>query len=166
MDGPTLRAVRFRMILQDRSTLGKDVIAEISEYFMQTCPTRPNTMEGTFEVLEYLSARYVLHIVTNGFQKTQQTKLKASDLTKYFRTVTTSECARAKKPDPEFFEFALDRAECSPKETLIVGDNFKADIIGAGKAGIDQAYFAPAMNGSDFKPTYHIQSLKELMSFL
>ena len=40
------------------------------------------------------------------------------------------------KPDPEIFRFALHRLGTQPNETLYVGDNYYADVVGARRAGL------------------------------
>jgi len=40
------------------------------------------------------------------------------------------------KPDPGLFEFALKRAGVTATETIYVGDNYFADVVGSNRAGL------------------------------
>ena len=84
---------------------------------------------------------YNLHIITNGFASVQSRKLKNSNLDQYFDTITNSEIAGAKKPHRNIFEFALSLAKASKMESLMIGDSYEADIIGAQEAGIEAIFF-------------------------
>ncbi|OAB79621.1 YjjG family noncanonical pyrimidine nucleotidase [Cochleicola gelatinilyticus] len=97
--------------------------------------------DGTLEVLEYLSHKYTLHIITNGFEEVQQLKLKNSAIAHYFKTVTTSEEAGVKKPNPLIFSLALKKAEVVSSNCIMIGDTFEADILGAEASGMHTLYF-------------------------
>ena len=52
----------------------------------------------TVEILDYLTAKkYQLHLITNGFEKTQHSKLKNSGIDKFFKEVITSESSNSLK---------------------------------------------------------------------
>ncbi|HKB43889.1 MAG TPA: HAD hydrolase-like protein, partial [Chitinophagaceae bacterium] len=79
----------------------------------------------------------------------------------------TSEGSNSLKPNKEIFEFALLKSGATKEESIMLGDSFEVDIIGAMNAGIDQVFInhpgivtTPITNG--IKPTYTVNSLKEL----
>lgn len=96
-----------------------------------------NVFEGTFEILEYLKPKYQLHIITNGFREAQQKKMINSKLKPFFDTITDSESVGVKKPNPKIFNFALNAAKAKPEESVMIGDNLEADILGALNIGMD-----------------------------
>jgi putative hydrolase of the HAD superfamily len=49
--------------------------------------------------------------------------------------------AGVKKPHPTIFDFALSLANASKKESLMIGDSYEADIVGAQEAGIEAVFF-------------------------
>ena len=66
------------------------------------------------EILNYLADKgYILHLITNGFEKTQHSKLKYSGLDKYFKEVITSEGSNSLKPHKEIFEYAFKKTGAS-----------------------------------------------------
>ena len=97
--------------------------------------------DGTIEILDYLHLKYKLHIITNGFKEIQQGKLNNANIDKYFVTVTNSEMVGVKKPNPKIFKHALNAAKASEKNSIMIGDNYEADILGALNFGVDAICF-------------------------
>lgn len=98
-------------------------------------------LEGASEILEYLALRYRLHIITNGFAEVQSLKLENSGISHYFKTVTTSEEVGLKKPHPRVFETALNKANTHPPASIMIGDTFEADIMGAENIGMHSIFY-------------------------
>ena len=98
---------------------------------------------GTFEILDYLRPKYQLHLLTNGFAEVQWPKIKASGLTEYFDTITLSEETGLLKPHPEVFRHALQKAGAFAHQSVMIGDNFKGDIVGARNVGMKAVLFDP-----------------------
>ena len=101
-------------------------------------------------------------MITNGFEKTQHSKLLNSGLDAYFTEVITSEGSNSLKPHKEIFEYALQRAGAEKSESIMLGDSIEADIQGAMNAGIDQVYVNHLGLTPSIQPTYTVYSLKEL----
>ena len=53
----------------------------------------------------------------------------------------TSECVGVKKPNPRVFRYALDIANANAENSIMIGDNLEADIIGALQCGISSIHF-------------------------
>jgi putative hydrolase of the HAD superfamily len=130
---------------------------------MDLLPTRTILFPYTKEILEYLIDKgYTLHLVTNGFEKTQQNKLMYSGLRPFFTEIITSEGSGSLKPNKEIFQFALDKCCATSNECIMIGDNIEVDILGAMNAGIDQVYVNHLGIEPTIAPTYTVHSLKEL----
>lgn len=121
--------------IDDRAFAGRFA----SDYLLNS-PLKKALFPNVPEMLEYLKEKYTLHIITNGFDEVQETKLKANDLNKFFATVTTSEEAQTKKPRKEIFEYAMKKAGAISSESIMVGDDLEVDILGAKAVGIDGIY--------------------------
>jgi len=121
--------------------ISDDLILLLSEEYIHYLPQYNHLFEGTIELLDYLKPKYKLHIITNGFNQIQFNKLKNSNIDHYFETVTNSENAGFKKPNPHIFHYALDLAKSKKETSIMIGDNFEADILGALNVGIDAIMF-------------------------
>ena len=118
------------------------------------------------ELLDYLKPKYHLHLITNGFQEVQHTKLGGSGMEPYFETLTVSEEVGVKKPNPEIFLFALKKVGATALESLMIGDEMAVDIDGARAAGIDQLFFNPSGEKTIGERTYEVRSLLEIKEIL
>ena len=136
-----LRWKRVWLTLLDFKIADETLAKEMAVDFLKQLPNRKNLFPYTIEILEYLTQKnYVLHLITNGFENIQHSKLKHSNLTKYFKEIITSEKAGSLKPNKEIFEFALQVTNANIEESIMIGDNIEADIKGAMNAGLDTVY--------------------------
>jgi putative hydrolase of the HAD superfamily len=154
---------RMWRTLLDFHIADEKLAKDMSEYFLEVLPTKKRVFDYTYEILDYLvTKKYQLHLITNGFEKTQQSKLNSSGLSKYFTHVITSETSNSVKPKKEIFEFAMSKAGCKCDESIMIGDNVEADILGAMNAGMDSIFVNHINEECVAKPTYTIRHLKEL----
>ena len=158
-----LRVKRMWLTLLDFRIADPNLAEELSIRFLDLLPTRTILFPYTKEILEYLTGKgYGLHLLTNGFEKTQHNKLLYSGLKQFFREVITSEASNSLKPNKEIFEFALEKCCTKARECIMIGDSVEVDILGAMNAGIDQVYVNHLGLELEIKPTYMVNSLKEL----
>ena len=148
--------------------LGDETLArKLSAGFLEILPGKKALFPYTVEVLEYLTNKnYNLYLITNGFEQVQWKKLKNAQISHFFSSVITSELACCLKPNKEIFDFALNKARCCYKESIMLGDNLDADILGAMKAGMDTVFVNHIREETTLKPTYTIYHLKELEDIL
>lgn len=132
--------------------------------YIRLSPLNQALYPNAHEVLLYLQQNYILHIITNGFEEVQGVKIKSNGLESYFETVTTSEEASAKKPNPKIFRHALTKARATAEESIMIGDDYEVDILGAKEIGMDQILFNPGEKNKSLECTYQIADLLELKS--
>ena len=158
-----LRVKRMWHTLLDFRIGDQSLAQELSTRFLERLPTRTEVFPHTFEILDYLTAKgYKMHLITNGFEKTQHSKLKYSGLAKYFEEVVTSEGSNSLKPKKEIFEYAMNKVNCTTDNCIMIGDSIEVDIQGAMNAGMDQVFVNHLCIACDITPTYEVRSLKEL----
>jgi putative hydrolase of the HAD superfamily len=158
-----LRWKRMWLTLLDFKIGDEPLARKMDVLFLDALPSRKILFPHTLEILGYLRDKgYVLHLITNGFEKTQHCKLQHAGLSAYFTEVVTSEGSNSLKPHKEIFEYALQKAGASKTESIMLGDNVEVDIQGAMNAGIDQVYVNHLDQEPVVKPTYTVRSLKEL----
>jgi putative hydrolase of the HAD superfamily len=141
---------------------------EASDCFLDFCSSKPGVVEGAHELMEHLRRQgYRIHICSNGFHEVQYKKLRACGLLDYFDTVILSEDAGANKPSPQFFDYAIKKSGANPESTIMIGDNFSTDILGAKRYGLDTIYFNRFPDYSAPEPvTHEVTSLREIMGLL
>lgn len=144
--------------------LGDETLAKrLSVKYLEILPSKKTLFPHTKEILSYLTHKeYKLHLITNGFEKVQQRKLDNAQIAHYFSTVITSESACCLKPNKEIFDFAIGKAACCYRESIMIGDNLDADIQGAMNAGMDTIFVNHIKEETNLKPTHIIYHLKEL----
>lgn len=162
-----LNRQRFFYPLQQVGVEDAELAQAFSRDFFAVIPTCKKLMPHAKEVLEYLSGRYRLYILSNGFRELQYRKMCSAGIEGYFRKIVLSDDIGILKPHIEIFHFALSATQSEAKESLMIGDNWDNDIAGARNAGWHQVYYAP-MDDSPlpFRPTYRICDLQELTTFL
>lgn len=138
----------------------------LSDDYVKISPHMVRVVDGTREILEYLKPKYHLHIVTNGFNEVQMTKLTGAGIKDFFDTITVSEEVGVKKPNPEFFRYALKKAGAQAEESIVIGDEMAVDIDGARAAGIDQIFFNPNGEKTDGERTYEVKRLADIKEIL
>lgn len=149
--------------LLDFKIADEPLARDLSAKFLEILPTKKMLFPYTIEILDYLKEKnYVLHLITNGFEKTQWSKLNNSGLGGYFTHVVTSETSNSLKPKKEIFDYAMDKARAMLPESIMIGDNLDADIYGAMNAGMDTVFVNHINAVTDLKPTYTVTHLKEL----
>lgn len=163
-----LRWKRMWLTLLDFKIANEPLAREMGTLFLDLLPTRKLLFPYTVEILDYLTEKeYKLHLITNGFEKTQHSKLQHSGLDRYFIEVITSEGSNSLKPKKEIFDYAFKKTGAAISESIMIGDAIDVDILGAVNAGIDQVHVnhltkeaVPVMENK--MPTYTVYSLKEL----
>ena len=147
---------------------GDSALAEAYEKdALATIPTKSKLMPHAREVLEYLSAKYNLYILSNGFKELQFHTMRSSDIDKYFRKVILSDDIGILKPWPEIFHFALSATQSELNDSLMIGDSWENDIAGAAGVGMHQVFYnLSGRTDLPFTPTYQITDLKELLDLL
>lgn len=166
IDKDNLRSYRFQLCLNDFKISDNKLSTQLGDMYVSTSPYKTHLFPFTHEVLTYLKSKYRLHIITNGFEEVQHVKLKQSKLDVYFDQIITSEQIGVKKPDSKIFNYAISSAKAELSESLMLGDDFPVDILGAKNIGMDQVFFNPNDERVDGKPTFEINCLSELLRLL
>ncbi|TDW47054.1 putative hydrolase of the HAD superfamily [Flavobacterium sp. 270] len=140
-------------------------INEIANDYIEFLTDNNHLFDGAIEVLDYLKSKYKLHIITNGFAHVQDKKINNAALGGYFTTITNSELAGVKKPNSIIFDYALNLAQTTKENSIMIGDDLDADVNGALNAGLDAIFFndkkieAP----TNFKQINHLLELKKYL---
>ena len=157
-----LRAARFKKTFVDLGISPNLIPQNFEDDYVNICPTKTNLFPGAHQTLKYLENKYELHLISNGFKESAESKLKNTSLTPYFKNVIISETVGANKPDKAIFEYALQQARGDIRESVMIGDSLVADIRGAINFGMDAIYFNPNRLEKPDDVILQIHSLAEL----
>ena len=161
-----LRVERFDLTLSFFGINDSVLASRIGDDYVINSPYRTKLIEGATDLLDYLYGKYVLHIITNGFEEVQHIKMTQSKLTKYFDQIITSEAAGAKKPNPLVFEYAIKKSGASLENSVMIGDDLNTDITGAINFGIKSIYFNPNFKKHEYVIWKEVESLSEIKNIL
>lgn len=165
IDKATLRKARFADTFSQLGVNPELFPTAFEEDYLAICPTKTNLFPNAHETLQYLQAKYTLHLISNGFKEACEKKLAHSNLSPYFKTIVISENIGVNKPHPQIFEYAVKNGEAKTEQSVMIGDNLDADVRGAQNFGMEAIFFN-AVNAE--KPTdvkHMIHDLKELQGY-
>lgn len=162
-----IRERRFALVFEALGLADTSACEGLNEAYLSLLPRKSHLMESARDSLDHLHGRYPMHIITNGFDEIQAIKMASAGIDHYFDHVVTIETAGAKKPDPRIFRYAMALSGARPETSLMIGDNYEADIRGAKSVGMDTLFYNPLGEpiGID-KPTYEIRHWNELKAIL
>jgi 2-haloacid dehalogenase len=125
--------------------------------------------DGAREVLQALSGRVPLALVTNGLSEVQRTRVERLDLTPLFDAIVISSEVGVAKPSPGFFDIAFERLGWPAKDSaLMVGDSLTSDMRGGYDYGMATCWYNPTgkTNDQDDIVTHEISDLEELIALV
>ncbi len=164
------KIIKVRRFEQLADALGITFNAEkFSNRYLLHLSEGTDLIDGAREIIEFLSDKTDLVLITNGLTIVQRPRIKNSGLEKHFKEVIISEEIGFAKPDAKIFDFIFERLGFPAKErVLIVGDSLTSDITGGINYGIDTCWFNPdslcSNDGTNY--TYVIKHLYDIKQIL
>ncbi|HNZ72741.1 MAG TPA: YjjG family noncanonical pyrimidine nucleotidase [Prolixibacteraceae bacterium] len=166
-----LRGLRFERSLGAFGIKPNIPYTSIDDLYLKKMTQQTALFPETISILSELKKRgYQLHIITNGFKEVQSDKLRNTGLGMLIKNVFISEIIKSPKPQREIFEHSIKSSNARKKESLMIGDSWESDIVGAKNFGIDQVFFNPSQQEIDMaelgEPTFTITCLSQLLEIL
>jgi len=118
------------------------------------------------EILEKLTQKYDLYIVTNGEIIIQKPRFKKSGIEKYIKKSFISQEIGFNKPQKEFFDFVMNEIKLDINEVVVIGDSLTSDIKGAVDYGLKAIWYNPNNKISDWYNGIQIQNLEEIEAII
>jgi putative hydrolase of the HAD superfamily len=104
----------------------------------------------TMSTLIHLKAQgYHLGVISNGITIKQYEKLVRLGLHHFFQSVITSQEAGVEKPDVAIFELAMKTMGCKAENSVMIGNSFNDDVLGAINAGMSAVFLTPGLKDSE-----------------
>jgi len=158
-----LRFKRFNETLKRFQINNTELAQMLGEEYSNISPYQTNLFPETKNTLEALKKdNHALHIITNGFKDVQFIKLEKSGILHYFDIIVCSEEVGKNKPALDVFKYAMSHAKAKPHESIMTGDDYRVDVIGAVYAGMQGILFDP---NNKYKPgthDWHIKGLNQI----
>lgn len=146
--------------------IGQDVIDRASDLFHEVFYRHLRTVDGALEILDYLSEKYRLCLVTDGSVRWQNEKIDMFGLRKYFEKIIISGETGVSKLKPDNFLRAMPPQE----KAYVVGDRMETDIRNGGAAGAETILFKHGFftyeERGEVVPDHRISALCELRTIL
>ena len=162
-----LRNERFRVTLEEFNLVDPLLVQNISDGYVEISPQQTTLFPTTISTLDVLQKEgFNMHIITNGFKEVQFIKLQKSGLEDYFDIIVCSEDVGKNKPSPDIFHHSMSHAKVKPEDSVMIGDDFEVDILGALSVGMQGVLFDPYKEHNHFQDNFIIQQLDELPALL
>ncbi|SDQ51964.1 putative hydrolase of the HAD superfamily [Chryseobacterium soldanellicola] len=142
IDKEYLRKHRFYDTFKYFGVDDEELSMFFEEHFLDKILNHNELVEGAEYILEYLKAKnYTLHIISNGFKEVTERKCILSGIDKYFQTITSADSVGVRKPKPEIFKYSLGLSDAKKENSILIGDDWIADVVGAQNFGMDVIFF-------------------------
>jgi len=118
---------------------------------------------GMRDVLTILHHYYHLGIIANQ-EPSVRSILKRFNITHYFNVIAISGELKTAKPGLKIYQWALEKAQCAPEQTVMIGDRLSRDILPAKRLGMLTIWvrFSPPEKGifaQHYRERLYFQSL-------
>uniref|UniRef100_A0A7C4VSB5 HAD family hydrolase n=1 Tax=Desulfatirhabdium butyrativorans TaxID=340467 RepID=A0A7C4VSB5_9BACT len=117
-------------------------------------------------VLDELSGRYRLGVVSDGQSAWALPELKETGIARYFDPIVVSGDFGFRKPDRRLFEAALHRMRLKAEHVIFVGNDMYRDVYGARRVGMKTVFFRSNQGRQEMEgvePDYIIYRFRELL---
>ncbi|WP_419869567.1 YjjG family noncanonical pyrimidine nucleotidase [Chryseobacterium sp. CT-SW4] len=167
IDKEYLRKHRFYDTFKHFGVDDEQLAQFFEEHFLDKILNHNELVEGAQYILDYLKSKnYTLHIISNGFQEVTERKCILSGIDKYFYSITSADSVGVRKPNARIFEYSLGLAKAAKEESILIGDDWIADVVGAQNFGMDVIFFDVYKENrqeKDLKSVRHLLQIKEYL---
>ncbi|WP_346983416.1 YjjG family noncanonical pyrimidine nucleotidase [Chryseobacterium sp. POE27] len=167
IDKEYLRKHRFYDTFKHFNVDDEKLSMYFEEHFLDKILNHNELVEGATYILDYLKAKnYILHIISNGFQEVTERKCILSGVDKYFQTITSADAVGVRKPRPEIFEYSLSLSGAQKENSILIGDDWIADVTGAQNFGMEVIFFDALKENRKEEGMKVIQHLLQIKEYL
>lgn len=161
--GPEFRRTSWMRALESLGVGDEALAAELDAIFERERAATNPWCPGGEDALRQLAEKYRLGIVTNGIPDVQRTKINNTGIEKYFDAIVISGELAIGKPEPAIYQHALDHLGARAEETIMVGDSFPRDVLGAQAFRLRAVWISMGRQQPDGgDPWLTVESLAEL----
>ena len=142
-------------------------VEDVSQHYVHQLAIQGPLLEGALELVQILSKKYKMLLLTNGLKEVQRPRFNASILKPYFVDIVVSGEVGVAKPEAGIFDISFERmGNPNKQDVLIIGDSLSADIQGGLNYAIDTCWYNPQNATTDLPITHVINALNQLQNIL
>lgn len=151
----------FNDLFKDKNVnVSKDTLYDTAHLFRVLSIKYIKLYDGVIELLELLKKKgKKVYLLSNAQRIFTLYEMKMLNIEKFFDDILFSSDFKVCKPDILFYNQLLEKLNLDKHETIMIGNDYIADIEGAYNFGIDSLYIdsnlSPEIN-SELKSTYSI----------
>jgi len=136
--------ISLKKFFEDMQPSDKPPIADMQSQWLEEAVALRKINTELLEIIKKLRKQYKVGVLTN-LTPSRLLLDNHSGLYNYFDFAVLSHKERLKKPDPEFYKLALEKADVSPSEAVLV-DDLERNIIAAEALGIKTVLYKDNQN--------------------
>lgn len=167
IDKEYLRKHRFYDTFKHFGVENEELSDYFEAHFLDNILNHNELVDGAIYILDYLKSKnYTLHIISNGFKEVTERKCILSGIDGYFKTITSADAVGVRKPNPKIFEYSLGLSNAQKDESILIGDDWIADVVGSQNFGIDVIFFDTLNENrkeENLKSIKHLLQIKEYL---
>lgn len=130
------RTERFTKLLAAFNVNDESTVRQLLDIYAETLERNMGLSDGVKDVLNRLSQKKPLYIVSEGPSDAQRRAIDILGLATYFQGVFISGEAKKIKETGELFQYALEQTAYKPEEVVLIGDSYARDVVGGLAAGL------------------------------
>ena len=161
-----LHRIRWSLVLDELHLNGDGPSVEAR--FLEHLATDAVPIDGAYDLLEYLSGKYLLCIASNAPYEQQLRRLTSVNMLAYFDKQFISERMGAAKPSKAYFDACFSElSPLTPSQCIIIGDSVTADIRGGREYGLHTCWYDHKGTGAVCdEADYTIHALRDITNLL
>jgi putative hydrolase of the HAD superfamily len=138
-----MRRERLRLIFRDYGTmLNEQEMEHVMRTYTENYDTSISQVPGAGNLLKEIKASGIsVGVITNNPLEGQKKKLKKCGIEDYVDILVCSGEVGCSKPDPRIFGLSMDRIGTNPEESVMIGDSWEYDVVGAMNSGLRAVWF-------------------------
>jgi putative hydrolase of the HAD superfamily len=138
-----IRKERLRMIFSHYGReLSENEIEDVMRTYSESYDSSISQVPGAGDILRKIRERGIsVGVITNNPPGGQRKKLKQCRIEDYIDLLVSSGEIGYSKPDPRIFRFSMEKLSATPEESVMIGDSWEYDIVGAINTGIKPVWF-------------------------
>ncbi|MBU2562628.1 MAG: HAD-IA family hydrolase [Nanoarchaeota archaeon] len=159
-----LRGKNFDVLLEKKGLYNKKLVFKLIKVYREH-PPKLSPYKDIPEILENLKKYFKLGLVTDGFVKTQNNKISALGIRKFFDVVIITEDGKFWKPHQKPYELAIKKLKVPSEKVIFVGDALK-DIQGANNLSMISIQIAHENQERIPISNHYVSNFKEILKII